>query len=228
MSELVSVADVALLEELQVRRQTDPKVVEDYRRAMQAGAVFPPIVVARVNGAVVLVDGFHRVGAFRALHIDAVEAEVIPAATLEDARWEAARANLAHGLRLKRGERRGVFRAYVQARRHRHEGRRRGRLKSYREMSADLPGFPHTSLRNWMRQDFPSVFRALAGGEVKAGARGGLPPPRKPEVALANEAAHALSAAAAALAGVTDADLRAELLEQVEALRAALTAESDT
>ena len=220
---LVGLSEVVSLDQMQLRSQTDPRVVEDYRRAMQAGAVFPPVKVAHVNGAMLLVDGFHRIAALRALHVDHVEAEVVPATSLEEARWEAAKANLAHGLRLKRGERRGVFRAYVQARRHRHEGRRRGRLKSYREMAADLPGFPHTSLRNWMRQDFPAVFMALAGGEEKAVARGGLPPARKPEVALAEEAAQALAAASAALAGVTDADLRAELLEQVEALRASFT-----
>lgn len=80
----------------------------------------------------------------------------------------AATANTRHGLPLTNQEQRQVFRTYIRTKQHL-QGRRR---KSYREMQDDLQK-PHTTLRNWMAQDFPGLFRAMGGGSREA--EGGLP-----------------------------------------------------
>lgn len=221
---LLPLASIVELPEMQLRgRGTDAKVVEAYRRALGGGAVFPPITVARVEGAWVLVDGFHRVAALRALHRGDVEAVVLEVAGLEEARWRAAQANMRHGQRLKPRDLHEAFRAYVKAGQHRLGGRRRGRLKSYREMAADLPGVHHTTLRRWLEEDAPATFRALQGGEEKGRAPGGLPDVREdPGAVLAGKAQGALDAALAALPGVTDGVARKAMLERAEALVAML------
>jgi hypothetical protein len=215
---LVRLDALALLPDMQVRTRTNPSVVEGYRRAMAAGAQFPPIRVANVGGALILTDGFHRVTAMRALNWSEVEAAVFEAANLDVARWDGGRANLSHGLRLTRTDRREVFRAYVKAGAHRTKPNGRGRVKSYREMSADLPGFPHTTLRNWMRADFPSVYRALGSAQDEVRNSGGLRSGLSPERTMLAEALGAVSQAAALVDGLRDPTARWAVLERAEAL----------
>ena len=45
----------------QVREALDEDTIGEYAEALQDGARFPPVVVFRSKGAVVLADGFHRV-----------------------------------------------------------------------------------------------------------------------------------------------------------------------
>ncbi len=209
---------LAVLPEMQVRAKTDPGTVKRYAQAMKAGATFPPLLVAEVGAALVLVDGFHRVAALQALRRREALAVVIPAASLKEARWLAGRANLEHGLQLKPSERRRVLAAYVGAGQH-----RRGReFKSYREIAADVGGLPHSTVRNWIRKDFPSVFARMAGSEEDGWGVGGLPEPEPAERVFARRVLEALDDAAAALPGVTDPQARWAMLEKVEALRAAL------
>ncbi|ABS66349.1 conserved hypothetical protein [Xanthobacter versatilis] len=77
--------------------------------------------------------------------------------------------DLTHGLPLKSRELRAVFKAYVGSGRHR-DG---VRFRSYREIAVDLASrVSHTTIRNWMEQDFPSVFAAMGGTEPIADAGG--------------------------------------------------------
>lgn len=216
----VRISDLVLLPELQVRAKTDPGIVKQYAQAMRGGDEFPPIVVAEWKGALLLLDGRHRVAALTMNGERQALAESLEVASLQDAKWYAAVANLKHGHRLKRGEFRGVFRAYVQGHRHR-VGDRRGPLKSYREMAGELK-MPHSTVRNWMRQDFPSVYAAMGGGDGTA--PGGLPEPELPGRMFAREASEALDKAIAALPGVSDPVDRGNLLEKAEALRDAIVA----
>jgi hypothetical protein len=74
----------------------------------------------------------------------------------------AAEANLTHGMPLKNKELKEAFRAYVSTRQH----RKGQRFRSYREIASDLGGVKaHTTVRNWMKKMFPSVFRAMGGWE---------------------------------------------------------------
>ena len=217
----VLLSKIVVSPDLQVRARTDPATVRRYAQAMAAAATFPPLELAELDGALLLVDGFHRLEAMRSRGERQTTANVRQAGSLEEARWWAAQANLAHGLPLKAAERREVFRAYVSAFRHRQGERRRGDLKSYREMAEELH-FPHSTLRNWMRQDFPSVYRALQEGQGEA--PGGLPEAEPAHRAFMRQASVGLEAALAAVPGVSDPQDRGRLLEQVEDLRSALLA----
>jgi uncharacterized ParB-like nuclease family protein len=157
----VRLDDLVMDPALQVRRATDPGTVRQYADAMRAGKVFPPIKVADVGGACYLVGGWHRVEAAKAVGLREIEAAVLDAPK-EALRWLAAEDNMTHGLPLKRSEARSVFKAYVKAGQHRTPN---GGFKSSREIAADLHGMrSHATILEWMRQDFPSIHRAMAGG----------------------------------------------------------------
>ena len=89
------------------------------------------------------------------------ETAAIPQGCHREAEWLAANGNTEHPSPLKAKEYRRIFQAFVGARKHH---RADGSLKSYREIAAEIAGARgYTTIRNWMRQDFPSVFRATGG-----------------------------------------------------------------
>jgi len=102
---------------LQVRRKLDQATINRYVEVLKAGNEMPPIKVAIINEAPVLIDGWHRVAAMEQLGLRDAEA-IVQQATEKEAFWLAAKANLEHGLPLKKSELREVFRAYVKARQH--------------------------------------------------------------------------------------------------------------
>lgn len=219
---IVALTDILALPTLQVRGGTDPRVVKRYRQAMAADEVFPPLLVAEVNGALLLVDGFHRLAAMAALCMDSSPVEIHRAASVREARWLAAQANLRHGEPLKARARRVAFNAYVRAMQHRRGARKGGRLKSYREISRDLGGIPHTTIRNWMKRDFPSVAAAIGGqDEYPQRSPGGLPDVDTGTI-LYREAAEALNRAVAAAQAIFDTGARYRLWERAGELREAL------
>lgn len=57
-------------------RGYDEKLVAQYAEAMKDGAVFPPVVVFADGEKYYLADGFHRVGAARAIKAKTIEADV--------------------------------------------------------------------------------------------------------------------------------------------------------
>ena len=167
---------VHLMGDLQVRRKLNPGAVKRYREMHAAGQVAPPPLVARVKeptGPVLyLVDGWHRweAGALQTVGGYGGGEVLVSVAcmTLAEARWEAARANLAHGVPLKPGELRQVLRAFIKAGKHR---KGRGEVMSYRELAVQI-GKPHTTVYRWVREDFPSLARSMGdteGGNAKAG-----------------------------------------------------------
>jgi hypothetical protein len=171
--ELVPLERIVKDELLQVRSSIHEPTVKKYAEQMTVGVEFPPIRIARVDGVLLLVDGWHRVAATWTNGTDDIPA-VIADMTREAAIWEAARANLTHGLPLARSARREVFRAYVRGDQH-----KRGRkLKSYRDMAYDLGGIAqYTTIRGWMQKDFKSIFRAMGGGGGHLNPNAGPPKP---------------------------------------------------
>jgi len=157
----VRIGDLIRTSSYQIRNRIDQGTVHRYRNVYKNGGDLPPVRVALVDGGAYLVDGWHRIEALEGLGATSVRA-MVTEETQEDAHWLAAEANLTHGLPLKAREVRGVFRAYVRARRHR-EGRR---SKTYQQITDDLGGVVAlTTIRNWMQRDFPSVFRAMGRKE---------------------------------------------------------------
>lgn len=167
-STCVDIADIITRADWQVRVQLDLGTVRTYAGVTRAGGILPPVSLARIDGALYLVDGWHRLEAAKLNGETFIDASVSDMAE-DAARWAAAQANLTHGLPLKRSEVRNVFRAYVRSGQHR-DG---VRFKSYRQIASDLAHqVGHTTVRNWMQQDFPAVSSAMGGAEPVAEAGG--------------------------------------------------------
>lgn len=68
-----------------------------YYNAMKSGAVFPPIVVSLIDGKYHLVDGRHRLSAYKSMKQRNVTCEVINLKSLEELYLEAVKRNIGHG-----------------------------------------------------------------------------------------------------------------------------------
>ncbi len=83
----------------------DPSVVTDYSDAMEAGAVFPDIIVFYDGTAYWPGDGFHRIEAARRIDRETISADVRDGGQ-RDALLLAASANATHGLRRTQADKR--------------------------------------------------------------------------------------------------------------------------
>ncbi|MHC4051059.1 hypothetical protein [Bradyrhizobium sp. 25ACV] len=174
--DIIEIADIAVRNDWQVRSKIDPTTVNRYRNYYKNDGTLPPIEIALVDGVYRLIDGWHRLEALRLLERTTAEVNIIEM-SMNEARLAAALANTAHGLPLKPKELRNVFNAYIGTR---HHYRANGRLKSYREMAADLNGaVSYRTLNRWMERDHPKIAKEMSmqhGGEDKAHYRDGGPP----------------------------------------------------
>jgi hypothetical protein len=169
----VRIVDIATRDDWQVRDGVSEHLVRAYATHYVHGADMPPIRLANIGGALVLVDGWHRLLAQRKLGREEVEAYVDELGE-EEAQWEAALANTRNGARLKsQNEKHRVFKLYMR------QGRNRvglRGLKSYREIARDLGGLASkSSIENWMKKSFPKVAAKMRSGrEDNAGGDGDL------------------------------------------------------
>lgn len=193
----------------QVRKKMLPQTVEAYRLVYRSGRAMPPVKVALIEGVHVLIDGWHRMAALELNGADAVQAVVIEM-TREEARWQAAAANLEHGVPLTPTEKREVFRVYVRTKQH--QGKRRGQYKSYREMGVEL-GHPHTTVRSWMLKDFPKIARSIGGNDSFA--PGGLPD-RPTTTHAIGTSTDALGQLVGAFQGTSDPQERGAIIDMIE------------
>ena len=81
--------------------------VHDYFKRMEAGTKFPPLVVAPLNGKMVLIDGWHRLQAYKRMKKGMVKAEVIH---VEKSKMflEAVKRNAMHGRQFTSMEKRNI------------------------------------------------------------------------------------------------------------------------
>lgn len=157
----VPVGAVVLDEEMQIRKRTDPNIVQKYAAGIEAGSPFPPITLACIEGALVLVDGWHRFYARQSLG-EAKVVAFVTAMSYQEALCASALANLANGVPLKRSEVRDAFHSFMQ-----NYGYRQGhKYLSYREIAQKF-GVHHTTIRNWVKQDYPRIFKRYQQDEVK-------------------------------------------------------------
>jgi hypothetical protein len=230
----VEIATITQSPEYQVRLKTDQVTVNRYAEVIKAGTVMPPVKLARVKARsqgdlkvgnatpmLVLFDGFHRVAAHVKLGLAFVEA------TVEDmdpelARWKAAEANMSHGLSLGNKEIREAFRRFIKAKQHvlGRDGRGKQRLMSYRDMSKHIHGKQHTTIRNWMKQDFPNVYAQIGDKveDVDWSTKGKAVAEVIEEQDKANNPVAMLEAAFKAYQATTDAQVRGQavyLAEQI-------------
>lgn len=155
----------------QVRKGLDVAAIRRYAEMTAAGRVAPLIEVALIGTTHYLLSGWHRMeaGAMTMTPDDQVLVR-IAAMTSNQALWYSAQANESHGVPLKASERRRFFGSFIKSGQHKLP---KGRLMSYREMGVALAK-PHTTIRNWVREDFPRLFRSI--GEGNGNPSPGLPP----------------------------------------------------
>lgn len=157
----VHMDDVVLDEEMQIRKRTDPNVVQKYAEGIESGSPFPPVTLACIEGVLVLVDGWHRFFARQSLG-EAKVVAFVSTMTYEEARWASASANLANGVALRPSEVLDAFHTFMDTRQYR-EGYS---WLSYREIAKKF-GKPHTTIRNWMKKHYPRIFKRYQQDEVK-------------------------------------------------------------
>lgn len=210
----LALSDIIIDPKLQVRRKLDRNAVANYASIYKSGGSMPPVRVAQIKrgGPLVLVDGWHRVEALVLLGRGRVAAEVFET-TMKGARWEAAQANLRHGVRLKGTEYRKVFKAYIHARQHKDA---KGQFKSYRDIASEIGGTRgHTTIRNWMMSDFPNIANAM-GGTEPAGEGGLVAPPRQhPEDEVLEAGMRGANNAANAARSLRDPVRRGYLIDEL-------------
>lgn len=198
----------------QIRKKLDKGQVASLVSAYRQGALVPPVLVAQVGEALILVDGYHRVEALLCLDMEHVGAVIIQAEEKE-ARWLSAKANLTHGVRLKYREIFGAFQAYIKARKFIDEN---GELKSYRTIAVEMGGVRgYTTIREWMKKYHPAIFRRMGGAEEWKGI-GGLVRTEDPQRVFTGQALERLTQARAAFQGITEQDRRSEVISRMEEL----------
>lgn len=213
---MIEIASIVRDPANQVRRALDDALVRSYATAFEQEANFPPIRVAAINAGLILYDGWHRLAAQQALGWQKVWVEIALVEDLREIKWLAAQANLTHGKRLNKGEMRTVFRSFIRARKHR---KGVGGFKSYREIGKDLCGIGHTTLRNWMRSDFPKTFNRMGGhSEGGGGAWGKDYDDGDAEENLVAIADKQLQEALSAFRAVSSPDHRAAIAYQTRSL----------
>lgn len=102
----IPLADIEADTSAQMREAgTDPSTVAEYADAMEAGAIFPAVVLFHDGTAYFVGDGFHRVEAARQAGRGTILAEVREGSH-RDAILAAAGANATHGLRRTNADKR--------------------------------------------------------------------------------------------------------------------------
>lgn len=168
---LVPIKDIVLRDDWQVRGKLLSWLVAKYAVVMASGTEMPPLTLARINGALVLVDGWHRLAAAKQLR----RTDVV--ATIEDmnekeAEWAAALANTTHGQPLRREERFKVFQRYMDEKRYLVSPRGQ-RVKTTTEMVKDLNGlYSRSGVHKLIRDNYPNVASRMSRG---SGERRGPP-----------------------------------------------------
>jgi hypothetical protein len=89
-----------------------PAVLEEYTEAVRSGVEFPAVVVFYDGQTYYLADGFHRLESHKLAGREEIEA-VVHEGTLRDAQLYAMRANVAHGLRATRADKRSAVEAML-------------------------------------------------------------------------------------------------------------------
>lgn len=209
-AESVNVCDLATQPAWQVRKKLDAGTIERYASIYRSEGHLPPLEIARIDGALFVVDGWHRLEAAKRAGVHRVDCKVVTKDPAE-AMWRAAQANLAHGLTLKRGEHRAVLKAFIKAGKH-----RRGKsLLSYREIAKEafngVRGY--TTVRDWIKKDFPKLAAQMSD-ETRRGEGGGALPCKKVTMSPALIAHGHLDSLLALLQGLREED-RKSLLQRM-------------
>jgi ParB-like chromosome segregation protein Spo0J len=156
----MALSDLLVDSDISCRAKIHDSRVRLMVEALRTGGDLAPLVAAVIDDTVTLIDGHHRYWALLAADIARTEVLVLTGVTKrEEARWIAFWLHWRAALPLTRAERRAGLSAYIEA--GHHHATRFGRLKTYRDISADL-GIPRSTLWHWLREDFPAIAARMA------------------------------------------------------------------
>lgn len=96
-TQILRVDELKLVEKFYPREMVDWRVVATYNNALKVGAKFPPIVVGKVGRDFVVIDGWHRVKAFKMNKQEFIEAEILDTIDEKELFIEAVKRNIPHG-----------------------------------------------------------------------------------------------------------------------------------
>lgn len=153
---------------LQIRhnKATEKRRIAEYANKYQNGEELPPLTVVKLEDGFYLSDGFHRYEALRMLgrtNVDVIQDTQSNDA--DQAKWESYKVNAEHGKSLKSADHREAFKVYMKLGKH-WKNRRNGEPKCFTEIIKDLPGVSEKTVRRWMKQDFPQIYRRFTGKAV--------------------------------------------------------------
>ena len=98
---LFTIAELETPENIYTRARGSPwwAHVHAYAEEMKAGAKFPPIMVGEYEGRLIVVDGYHRVGACKELKIEFINGSIKKYGSIKALVEDSVRANNHHGIR---------------------------------------------------------------------------------------------------------------------------------
>ncbi len=108
IKQTVEIKDIVFEEELYPRTNYNWQTGYDYSTSIEVGAKFPPIVLALLNKRLYLVDGKHRIEAYKLLKRKEIDAEVYTGWDKAKIFEEAVKRNIAHGRVLSPYEKRTI------------------------------------------------------------------------------------------------------------------------
>jgi len=147
----VSTTELVFDPALQCRVGLDQDTVDEYAEAMAAGEVFPPITAFRVDGQLLVVDGWHRGHAASQAKLTEVEVDVRDG-NRREAMLAAIKANARHGLKRSREDKRRAIVALLQD--------AEWCAMSSRDLG-ELAGVSHAAVNNLRKH-----FRLKRGGQL--------------------------------------------------------------
>lgn len=104
-TKILKLSEIKVDDKFYPRSMVDWMTVERYAQSMKSGAAFPKIVVAEHQGKYILVDGAHRIGAYKRNKEEFIEAEILEGLTAEEIFIAAVKANIGHGRQFNSQER---------------------------------------------------------------------------------------------------------------------------
>ncbi len=165
----LSLDGIACEPRISARRKIDDAHVSVLFNAVRAEADIGELVIARVEGCLSVIDGFHRFAALAQSGAARANFLLLPGdLTFDEARWMFAALNWKAQLKLSKAERKDGFKAYIKAGGHVRLATRRGaqdRYKSYREIAKEM-GIPKSTVFRWISESFPRLADAMGAPEL--------------------------------------------------------------
>src|SRR6056297_1562398 len=104
----IPLKDIKFNEKLYPRTHFDWKTVYDYQESMRTGEQFPPLVLAQYKKQLILVDGKHRLEAYKNLKMKQISAEIYIGWNYKKIYLESVKRNMTHGRPLSAHEKRNI------------------------------------------------------------------------------------------------------------------------